>query len=119
MSKPDHISESLETIFWVKILVDTGSGMKKFGSRIRCQQQAVARVLLLRSPLHSHGLYHTISKEKIVIIVANLDQYVFGPPRFGPGSISTRYGSGSGSILLSSCKNSKKTLDSHCFVTSL
>jgi hypothetical protein len=34
---PDHISESLETIFWVKILqffyADPGSGMKK--NRIR------------------------------------------------------------------------------------
>jgi hypothetical protein len=33
---PDHIAESLETNFWVKILkffdADQGSGMKKFGS---------------------------------------------------------------------------------------
>ncbi len=33
---PGHVSESLETIFWVKILKffyeDPGSGMKKFGS---------------------------------------------------------------------------------------
>ncbi len=39
MNNPDHISESLETIFGVKILkffdADPGSGMKKFGSRIR------------------------------------------------------------------------------------
>jgi hypothetical protein len=32
MNNPDHISESLETIFWVKILkffdADPGSGMK-------------------------------------------------------------------------------------------
>jgi hypothetical protein len=48
MNKPDHISESLDTIFWVKILkffdADPGSGMekicirdpgwKKFGSGI-------------------------------------------------------------------------------------
>jgi hypothetical protein len=37
MNNPDHISESLETIFWVKILkffdVDPGSGMEK--TRIR------------------------------------------------------------------------------------
>jgi hypothetical protein len=38
MNNPDHISESLETIFWVKILkffdADPGSGWKKFGSGI-------------------------------------------------------------------------------------
>ncbi len=42
MKNPDHISESLETIFWVEILkffvADSGwkkfgSGMEKFGSR--------------------------------------------------------------------------------------
>jgi hypothetical protein len=37
MNNPDHISESLKTIFWVKILkffdADPGSGMKKI--RIR------------------------------------------------------------------------------------
>jgi hypothetical protein len=37
MNNPDHISESLETIFWVKILkffdADPGSGMKRI--RIR------------------------------------------------------------------------------------
>jgi hypothetical protein len=36
MNNPDHISVSLETIFWVKILkffdADSGPGMKKFGS---------------------------------------------------------------------------------------
>jgi hypothetical protein len=36
MNNPDHISESLETIFGVKIPkffdADLGSGMKKFGS---------------------------------------------------------------------------------------
>jgi hypothetical protein len=39
MINPDHISESLETIFWAKILkffdVVTGSGMEKLGSGIR------------------------------------------------------------------------------------
>jgi hypothetical protein len=38
MNNSDNISESLETIFWVKILkffeADPGSGMKKFGSGI-------------------------------------------------------------------------------------
>jgi hypothetical protein len=37
MNNPDHISESLETIFWIKILkffdADPGSGMEK--NRIR------------------------------------------------------------------------------------
>jgi hypothetical protein len=42
------------------------------------------------------------------------DPHFFGPP--GSGSISQRYGSGSGSvgILLSASKNSEKNLDSYC-----
>jgi hypothetical protein len=34
---PEHISKSLETIYWVKILkfFDANPGWKKFGSRIR------------------------------------------------------------------------------------
>jgi hypothetical protein len=43
------------------------------------------------------------------------DPRVFGPP--GSGSTSQRYGSGSGSRFLLSCKNSKKNLDSYYFVT--
>jgi hypothetical protein len=45
------------------------------------------------------------------------DPHVFGPP--GSGSTSQGYGSGfgSGMDLLSSCKNSKKNLDSYYFVT--
>jgi hypothetical protein len=36
MNNPGHISESLETIFWVKILkfFDADPGWKKFGSGI-------------------------------------------------------------------------------------
>jgi hypothetical protein len=36
MNNPDHISESLETTFWVKILkfFDADPGWKKFGSGI-------------------------------------------------------------------------------------
>ncbi len=38
MNNPNHISESLETIFWVKILyffyADPASGMEKFGIRM-------------------------------------------------------------------------------------
>jgi hypothetical protein len=37
MNNPDHISESLETIFWVKILkfFDADPGCKKFRSEIQ------------------------------------------------------------------------------------
>jgi hypothetical protein len=37
MNNKDHISESLETIFWVRILkfFDADPGWKKFGSGIR------------------------------------------------------------------------------------
>jgi hypothetical protein len=35
MNSPDHISESLETIFWVKILKFFDPGWKKIGSGIR------------------------------------------------------------------------------------
>jgi hypothetical protein len=57
-------SESLETIFWVKILkffdADPGSGMEKFGSRIRDKHPGFATLatshiidlaLLYRSPI--------------------------------------------------------------------
>jgi hypothetical protein len=39
MSNPDHISESLETIFWAKIprFFDADPGWKKFGSGINIQ----------------------------------------------------------------------------------
>jgi hypothetical protein len=52
MNNPDHISESLETIFWAKILqfYDANTGCKKFGSgiekiRIRDKQQGSATLL--------------------------------------------------------------------------
>jgi hypothetical protein len=39
INNPDHISGSLETVFWIKILkffgADPGSGWKEFGSGIR------------------------------------------------------------------------------------
>jgi hypothetical protein len=39
MNNPDHISESLETIFWAKTLkffdADPGSGLEKIGSGIQ------------------------------------------------------------------------------------
>jgi hypothetical protein len=45
------------------------------------------------------------------------DPHVFGPS--GSRSISQRYGSGSRSwFLLTASRNSKKNLDSYCFVTS-
>jgi hypothetical protein len=60
MNIPDHISESLETIFWVKNikiigcgsgsgirnLFDPGSGMKKFGSGIGDKQSGSATLNL-------------------------------------------------------------------------
>ncbi len=44
MNNPDHISESLETIFWVKILkfFDADLGWKKFGSEIRMKHPGSA-----------------------------------------------------------------------------
>jgi hypothetical protein len=42
------------------------------------------------------------------------DPHDFGPPGSGSGSTGQRYGI---RILLSSCKNSKKNLDSYYFVT--
>jgi hypothetical protein len=48
MNNPDHISESFETIFWVKILkffyADPGSGMPKI--RIRDKHPGSATLLL-------------------------------------------------------------------------
>jgi hypothetical protein len=54
-------------------------------------------------------------KFDIIGIVANPDPYVSGPP--GSGSLSQRRIRIRPRILLSSCKNSKKNLDSYCFVT--
>ncbi len=52
--------------------------------------------------------------------VAIPDPYVFWPPRSGSGSISTRYGSGSGSgPFKHQAKMVRKNLDSYCLVTSL
>jgi hypothetical protein len=56
MNNPDHISESLETIFWVKTLKffdadlgsgiqDRGSRMEKFGSGIRDKHPGSATLL--------------------------------------------------------------------------
>jgi hypothetical protein len=44
MNNPDHISQSLETIFWVKRLkfsdADPGSGMEKFGTGIQDEKKS-------------------------------------------------------------------------------
>jgi hypothetical protein len=57
MNNSDHISESLETIFWVKILKffvaypgwkKFGSGMEKFGSGVRDKHPG-SEILLLFS----------------------------------------------------------------------
>jgi hypothetical protein len=72
--------------------------------------------------------YHLLRGQKIFWLIpptpVNLkasvpDPHVFGPP--GSGSISQRCGSGSGSFHHPSIikQNSKKNLDSYCFVTSL
>jgi hypothetical protein len=59
MNNPDHISESLETMFWVKILkfcdADPGSVMEKFGSGInisdpRCKCKSFSLFSLLCLP---------------------------------------------------------------------
>jgi hypothetical protein len=60
MNNPDHISESLETVFWVKILIfldeDPRSGMEKFGSGmekilIRDKHPRFATMLLKNFPI--------------------------------------------------------------------
>jgi hypothetical protein len=52
MNNPDHISESLETIFWVKILkffdADPGSGMEK----IRIRDKHAGSVINIPDPQH-------------------------------------------------------------------
>ena len=65
---------------------------------------------------------YCILVDSVADLDLNLDPYphVFGPPR--SGSISQRYGSGSGSCSGSGsfyhhAKNSKKNLDSYYFVT--
>jgi hypothetical protein len=48
MNNPDHIAESLESIFGVKILefFDANPGWKKFGSRIRDKHPGSATLLI-------------------------------------------------------------------------
>ncbi len=57
MNIPDHISESLESIFRLKILkffyADPGSGIEKFGSRVRDKHPGFAT---LYKPLEMFGL---------------------------------------------------------------
>jgi hypothetical protein len=57
MNNPDHISESLETIFWVKIFLmrfkdgkNSDPGRKKFGSGIRDKHPG-SSTLSISSPL--------------------------------------------------------------------
>jgi hypothetical protein len=51
LNNPDHISESLETIFWVKILnfFDADPGWKKFGYGIRDKHPGFATLVLIDS----------------------------------------------------------------------
>jgi hypothetical protein len=57
---PDHISESLETVFWVKILkffdADPGSRMGKFGSGINIPDPQHLLFFFLSDTL-SHGAW--------------------------------------------------------------
>jgi hypothetical protein len=65
--------------------------------------------------------YHTKLK-KIKSVLGAPNPYVFGPPGSASGSVSHKYGSGSGTSRLrnvpSPSKKSKKKLDFCCFVTS-
>jgi hypothetical protein len=61
MSNPDHISKSLETIFWVKIFqffdADLGSGMEKLGSgkeKIRIRDKNRGSATLLKTVRRIH-----------------------------------------------------------------
>jgi hypothetical protein len=71
MNNPDHISESLETNFWVKILkfndAGPGSGMEKFWSGIRdkhpgsaTQVKADPNLLRIRIPPHEDKILKTL-----------------------------------------------------------
>ncbi len=59
MNNPDHISESLETIFWVKILkffdANPGSGMETIGSRI-WEEKKIGSGINIPDPQHSYNL---------------------------------------------------------------
>jgi hypothetical protein len=65
MNNPDHISESLETIFWDKILklfdADPGSGIEKFGSGIHipdsqhCKKGPFPKTIPVKEPVTHLG----------------------------------------------------------------
>jgi hypothetical protein len=56
MNNRDHISECVETIFWVKILTffDADPGWEKFGSGINIPESAI---LLFKTQTVVNGLY--------------------------------------------------------------
>jgi hypothetical protein len=62
MNSVDHISESLETIFWVKILkffdADLGSGMEKFGSGIKSWIRNTALLYGRDCTMHKRPTHH-------------------------------------------------------------
>jgi hypothetical protein len=66
------------------------------------------------------GALTIITERRVATGGADLDPYVFGPPRSGSGSVSQNSEVRNRiRILLSSSKNSKKNLDSYCSVTVL
>jgi hypothetical protein len=70
MNNPDHISKSLETIFWVKILqfFDADPGWKKFGSGVRDKHPGFATLLGFTKEIITQTLYENSVKEIHMII---------------------------------------------------
>jgi hypothetical protein len=81
----------------------------------KCRYVAMDRTSLIRHFATRHGLVEAFLKVKYSRRNSVPDPHVLGPP--GSGSISQRYGSGSGSIY-HQAKIVRKNLDSYCLVTS-
>jgi hypothetical protein len=83
-------------------------------SRGRASWAVAAAVSRIATEITTLLLALRIRIRRIQTFLGHQDPLVFRPS----GSISQRYGTGSG-FFLSSSKNSNKNLDSYCFVTSL
>jgi hypothetical protein len=89
MNNPDHISESLETIFWVKILkffdADPGSGMEKIRIRDPEEKKFGSGINIPDPQDRNTGIYFSIKKRIFLFIKKNRVRH-FGPPGSGSGT---------------------------------
>jgi hypothetical protein len=108
MNNPDHISKSLETIFWVKIFkffdADPGSGMEKIRIRDKHPGSETLGPSVQRSccPIEYRKVPYRISNVAGPDSAFKLNTY-----RYRTGSVSVS-GSGSSVMITKKLQNKKK-----------